>query len=236
MQKELDKKIFSGSDFSAISAKCFNNKTTNVISFVNPFSYIEVLKESKLVTDIDYYFSDGAMLCKFHGLFNQKITRASFDFSSIANDFLTDISEKKLEVAVIGAKQSEIDIAIGNLKNLYPKMNIVFYRNGYIEDKTTLLDKLNQVNPQVIILGMGSPHQEKLAVAIKDVLNSPATIITCGGFLTQTSIKADYYHPLIKKLGLRWLQRMVMHSHVRNRVFKDYPKFVFSYLKGHLFS
>ena len=77
---------------------------------------------------------------------------------------------------------------------------------------------------------MGTPYQERFSVSLKKLLTSPATIITCGGFLTQTSIKADYYHPLIKKLGLRWLQRMVMHKHVRDRVLKKYPKFIFYYL------
>lgn len=55
----------------------------------------------------------------------------------------------------------------------------------------------------ILIIGMGSPYQEKFAVKIKkENINIPLTF-TCGGFLTQTSIKADYYHPLVKKFGFK---------------------------------
>lgn len=80
---------------------------------------------------------------------------------------------------------------------------------------------------------MGTPYQENFAQIIKSLNDKGIVVLTCGGFLTQTSMRADYYYPLIKKLGLRWLQRIVMHQHVRQRVIKDYPKFLLTYLYEH---
>ena len=88
----------------------------------------------------------------------------------------------------------------------------------------------NRLKPEVVLVGMGTPYQERFSINLKQQLNNPAVIITCGGFLTQTSIKPDYYHPVVKKLGLRWLQRMILHKHVRERVLNKYPKFTVSYL------
>ncbi len=77
-------------------------------------------------------------------------------------------------------------------------------------------------------MAMGAPLQEIAAAKIHEK-NNHKLVITCGGFITQTSIKDDYYHPMSKKLGLRWLQRIVMHKHVRDKVLKKYPSFVIRY-------
>jgi N-acetylglucosaminyldiphosphoundecaprenol N-acetyl-beta-D-mannosaminyltransferase len=232
MQNNLDKKILCGSKFKNILDAGVKNKICTVISFVNPFSYMEVIKDKELVNDIEYYFSDGALLCKMHSLFYSKITRASFDFSSIADYFLQYSADNYLSIAIVGALQSEVELAVINLKELYPQLNIVYFRDGYIRDVTQLINDLNKSMPKIVLLGMGSPHQERMAISLKYKLKNTSLIITCGGFLTQTSIKADYYHPLIKKLGLRWLQRVILHKHVRDRVLKDYPKFVYYYLSS----
>ncbi|OHU95432.1 hypothetical protein BIW53_11225 [Pseudoalteromonas byunsanensis] len=200
------------------------------ISFVNPFSYYEVQKRDDLIEGIDYYFSDGALLCKLHNLFLPKISRASFDYSSVAKPFLEYITNKSKRLAVIGAKESENEKAVTILKQQYPGINIVYHRDGYIDDISSVAKQLEAVAAEVVIVGMGTPYQENFCVEAKKYISKPIVFITCGGFLTQTSIKPDYYHPLIKKLGLRWLQRMVMHKHVRDRVIRQYPKFVFSYL------
>ena len=77
---------------------------------------------------------------------------------------------------------------------------------------------------------MGTPIQEDFAIYCLQNSKFIKKAVTCGGFITQTAIKGDYYHPLIKKLGLRWLQRAYLHKHVRDRLFRVYPKFIFSYL------
>lgn len=230
MQKTLDNKIFCGSKFKQTFINVLGRGSCQVISFVNPFSYMEVVKNKSLINEIEYYFSDGALLCKMHSLFHNKIARASFDFSSIANLFLQYSADNNISLAIVGAQQAEVELAVFKLKQLYPNLQIVYFRNGYIADTGELINELNKVQPKIVLLGMGSPFQEKMAVSIKNHLTATSLIITCGGFLTQTSIKADYYHPLVKKLGVRWLQRMVMHKHVRNRVLKEYPKFMYYYL------
>ncbi|HCG6789353.1 TPA: WecB/TagA/CpsF family glycosyltransferase [Vibrio parahaemolyticus] len=235
MQEKLDKKITCGSKFNDIISNAIENSKPLTVSFVNLFSYSEVSKNAGLVNNIDYYFSDGALLCYLHRIFNTKIVRASFDFSSIANDFFNVCINNKLKVAIVGATSEEVNLAVNNLKSLYPHLNVVYFRDGYIKERSTFMKELNDISPDVVILGMGTPHQELMAVTLKDILNKVSIIITCGGFLTQTSIKKDYYHPIVKKLGLRWLQRCYMHKHVRDRVFKEYPIQLLNYCRTHVF-
>ncbi|MGR5461199.1 WecB/TagA/CpsF family glycosyltransferase [Vibrio alfacsensis] len=230
MQNELDKKILCGSIFLDTVSQIVAEKECRAISFVNPFSYLEVLKYDSLVRGVDYFFSDGALLSMLHSMFYTKVERVSFDFSSIANDFLLFLSDKGLSLAIVGATEQEVQVAVSNLKELYPRLNVVYFRDGYIDDQKYFVSSLNKIGPDVVLLGMGAPNQEKMALVLKESLEATSLVITCGGFLTQTSIKKDYYHPIVKRLGVRWLQRVIMHGHVRRRVVKDYPVFLLNYL------
>lgn len=233
--KNLDNKITCGSRFHNVVDVYLQDLKPSVISFVNPFSYIRVVQNSSLVDGIDSYFSDGRLLCILHQWFVQKIERASFDYSSIADSFFLKAIENKLSVALVGSTSNEISIATNKISKKYSSLNICYSRDGYIEDSQEFIEKLQAAKPDIVILGMGTPHQEVMAVKLKHALVDCRLIITCGGFLTQTAIKFDYYHPLIKRFELRWLQRMWMHSHVRKRVAVDYPKFIFRYVLTHLF-
>lgn len=166
----------------------------------------------------------------------KKILRASFDYSSIAGYVLDYVAQNNLPIAFVGAKQKELDGALKNIKARHKGIDITYSRNGYFnneEEKNTCADELIASVAKIVIVGMGTPYQENFAQIIKSLNDKGIVVLTCGGFLTQTSMRADYYYPLIKKLGLRWLQRIVMHQHVRQRVIKDYPKFLLTYLYEH---
>lgn len=230
MNQLLNNKIKSGLAFFETQNISYKKNKSVVISFLNPFSYYELASENELIEEVDYFFSDGSLLCYMHNLFMPKITRASFDYSSIAEPFFNYVQSHSKSIAIIGATTSENNQAVKVLKSQYPNMNVVFHCNGYIENLEKTLHEIDKVSPDVVLVGMGAPFQERFSVCLKNHLKRPALIITCGGFLTQTSIKPDYYHPLIKKLGLRWLQRIVMHKHVRSRVLNIYPRFIYKYL------
>lgn len=222
-------KLSSTSEFNNLLQ--LNNKKT-IVSFVNPFSYFSYIKNG-YDENFDFTFSDGSLLTALNNLFFNKVDRISFDFSSVADNVFRFCLDNDLPIAIVGGMESEIALAIDNLSKLYNGINICFYRAGYFNDESEIADCIDCINnsrAKLIICGMGHPHQEKFLIKCKDKINYPFLAFTCGGFITQTSINQDYYHPIIKKYGLRWLQRAYMHSHVRHRLFVDYPKFIIRYL------
>ena len=234
---ELEKRILSGHDFEKVLIS--SSSSTEVVSFVNPFSYGVLAGNRDLVNGVDYWFSDGALLCRLLGLKRSlKYERASFDFSSIAKNVFAYCEREAKKVAIIGASPDEIGLAIDNIRTLYENLDCVYFRNGYFRDgeAESVVDELNRAQPDFVIVGMGTPGQEVFSILCKSRLKKPAKIFTCGGFLTQTAVSRDFYHPLVKKLGLRWLQRAVTFSHVRQRLIRDYPKFVLSYFFDLYFS
>lgn len=66
---------------------------------------------------------------------------------------------------LVGAKQNVIDATVYKLKEKFPKLDIVGYRNGYIktsEERAALIDDISQKKPDVVFVAMGSPKQELL--------------------------------------------------------------------------
>lgn len=230
---DLDRKIVSGDGFSnCISLASKENPL--YVSFLNPFSYYIVSENDEIKNNIDVFFSDGALLCKLHSLFHGKITRASFDYSSIAAPFFQHCISNNYTVMLIGATEEEMNVCVNNIKEKFGDLNIVSHQNGYISNLDKTIEQIELLNPDVIIAGMGTPIQEEFIVKIKKSNAAPAIAITCGGFFTQTSIRSDYYYGWVKKLGLRWLQRAIMHKHVRRRLVCEYPVFIMKYLAHNL--
>jgi len=231
----VDLKIQSKDSFFRLLGN--SNSDTKLVTFVNPFSYDVFLKYPELLPDFEALFVDGSLLVLMHNIFHkQKISRLSFDFTSIAGDVFSHCQDKNLSIAFIGATEDELPIALRNILSIHSKLNISYSRNGYFNDEIDYqkcIDDLKESKSDIVVIGMGSPLQEKFSIMLKHANTNISCVFTCGGFLTQTAISCEYYHPIIKKLGLRWLQRAVMHDFVRERLVKHYPVFVVKYLYNH---
>lgn len=214
-----------------------NLKGCKLITFVNPFSYY-ILENSSLHDEFDFIFVDGISLVKIYNFFHKtNITRYSFDFTSLAPITFDYCSSNQLKVALVGGRESEISNANNLLKSMYPKLKIVYSRNGFFDDDVQFLSAINEMKSlsvDVVISGMGTPYQELFLIKCRANIPSMKYGFTCGGFLSQISHNPEYFHPLFDKLNLRWLQRFVRHSYVRKRLLKDYPLFFFRYFKENI--
>ncbi|MGJ8693620.1 MAG: WecB/TagA/CpsF family glycosyltransferase [Thalassotalea sp.] len=238
-KNSIDQKILCKSEFYEILNSISPGRSSKIISFVNPFSYFTLQKNFKAIKNIDFLFSDGSLLCLFHRVFiGEKIIRASFDYSSLASTVFDFAAEKKIKIAIVGGENGDANLAVQTFQYMHPQLKVVYVRHGYFIsefEKKEVAREISESGANIIIVGMGTPYQEEFSGIIKEESPLGCLVFTCGGFLTQTSIRPDYYYKWVKILGLRWLQRMIMHKYVRDRVFKYYPKFVFYYIKQHLF-
>ncbi|EMG9895040.1 MULTISPECIES: WecB/TagA/CpsF family glycosyltransferase [Enterobacteriaceae] len=230
---KLEDKLYNQEHFTKfLNSGDFERPTT--ISFVNPYSYkILTSKNKEICEQIDYWYSDGGLLCKLVNLSKKnKINRVSFDFSSIAEDVFLTCLDKKYKIIIIGGTDSEIKSFSKYVSSKYIGLDICFYRNGYFNKRTELDEtilKIVTLEPDIVIAGLGTPLQESFIIDLCKKMNNKSLLFTCGGFITQTCMGKDFYHPLIKRWGLRWLQRAVQQRHVRSRLLKHYPIFIVGY-------
>jgi len=236
--KKLDDKISINFKLSLLLSSIKDEKQ-RLVSFVNPFSYSILIKSPDIIDGIDFFYSDGSLLQRLHNIFHpkSKVNRLSFDYSSIAGDVFNYAQRNKIKIALVGGTSDDISKAKDNIKICYSGLDIAYFRSGYFNetnDKYESFTLIEKSNAAILIVGMGTPIQEQFLIEAKINCPNVKLMFTCGGFLTQTAIKSDYYHPLVKKLGFRWLQRVILHKHVRHRMVKDYPKFFLTYLYEHI--
>ena len=71
---------------------------------------------------------------------------------------------------IVGGKQQVIDETVQKLKAQYPDINILGFRNGYLqndEERAALIKDICDKRPDVVFVAMGSPKQELLMEEIQ---------------------------------------------------------------------
>ncbi len=66
-------------------------------------------------------------------------------------------------IYLLGAKQETIGQTVAQLKQDFPKINIVGWRNGYFRDEAeqeSVMQELIKLKPDIVFVAMGSPKQE----------------------------------------------------------------------------
>lgn len=206
------------------------NKGGRLYTFINPYSYLLARKNKELFMDFNIMI-DGILLVKLLGFVRKGIVRKSFDMTSMANTVFQEAVEHRKKIYFIGSSPAQISQAVANIKQNYPRLIICGYRDGYIEekDKTEVIQGILNINPDIVVCGMGTLLQEKFLLDLTRE-GWKGVGYTCGGFLSQSSKDINFYPNWIDKYHLRWLYRFYKEPHVRKRVFISYPLFLFVFL------
>ena len=132
---------------------------------------------------------------------------------------------------ILGGKEDTPNKAVENLKKIYPKLNVVGLHEGYFEneeDENKVIEEINSLQPNILIVAMGAPKQEKWIYANKDRLKVD---VACGqgGTLDYEAGNVKRAPEIFQKIGLEWLWRLIKQPSriVRMLVL---PKFLFKVL------
>jgi exopolysaccharide biosynthesis WecB/TagA/CpsF family protein len=212
----------------------FTFHKTGFYTFLNPYSYLHARKHKDVYKNFDGIYIDGQWLVYFLSFFKiRKATRASFDYSSIADEVFNKVCELKLSVAIIGSKESFNKQFCEFILKKYPNISIKISKNGYLTegDNKKLIHEIKNKDIQFVLVGMGSPMQEKFLVELKQS-DWNGLAYTCGGFIHQTASRGgDYYPNIIDKYNLRFIYRIYDEPKLLKRYLIEYPKFVLYFIK-----
>lgn len=215
-------------------------KGNGIYTFLNPVSYLDALKHKSIFSEFEGIFADGGLLVKaVNGLYRQKVKRLSFDMGSMAPVIFSEAIRLKKSIAIVATKQEILEVAIMALKDVYPELNVIYFRSGYFESEQEMdveVQKIVGLHPDVLIVGMGIIKQEKCLLKVKHA-GFKGLGFTCGGFIHQLAQnKKDYYPKWINEHGLRFIYRIYKEPHTRKRYAKAvflFPiRFLFEKLTG----
>ena len=207
------------------------------LGYLNPNAWHVQKKDkefARTLAALDIILPDGMAIKKaarwLHGL---DIQRQSFDEENFANALLDKLSTAQTPVLFIGAKPEKISAAAARLCAHFPKLKLIAAYDGYRDDQSLMKAALDKTS-SVIFLGLGSPRQENLALALR-AKGHEGSILCVGGFFDKWAETANFYPALVQKLEIRWLWRVVRDPRqFFKRYFWDYRHFVEALLRARL--
>lgn len=197
-------------------------------TFLNPYSYLIARKLPDLFGKFNVY-PDGILLVIFLYLFFlNTCKRQSFDMTSLAKDVFEFAEQHKRSVYLIGTEERYITEAVTNIADMYPKLNISGFRNGFFNndtDRSKALTDIYELSPDIVIVGLGTPSQEQFLFDLWKI-GWRGVGFTCGGFFHQSAKSLDYYPRLMDIMHLRWLYRIYDEPKLFKRYAYHYPRFI----------
>ena len=195
-----------------------------VYTYLNPVSYLTALDNKELFDKLDGIFADGGLLVKaIKMVYGKQVTRRSFDMTSMAPELFSYAEHYGKTIYIVASKQEQVEAAVKIFRERYPKVMFAGYRNGYFaseDDMDGEAKHIAAVNPDFLIVGMGTLMQEKFLLKVKKA-GFQGVGFTCGGFIHQTSKnEIDYYPAWVDKTNLRFVYRMWKEPHTRKRYLK----------------
>lgn len=202
------------------------NKTNFQIVTINPEMIMNAQKNEaffNILKTSDLNIADGVgvkIALKLQGINLNHIRGVDF-----SRELIKLASKNNYKVAFLGAKEEVINLAKQNFLKEYPNLNFVYTRNGYFEDENEIIQEIKQANPQILLVGLGSPKQEQLISKLKNELQGCAMIGVGGSFDVFSGIVKE--SPKIwQKLGLEWLYRTLCQPERFKRIFPVLPIFL----------
>ena len=148
----------------------------------------------------------------------------------ISNILLEYGSNLKKSIYLFGAKQEVIDLMKGVLESKYPSLKIVGMSNGYVEDKDKVFKEIKKLKPDIILVALGIPEQEKIIYKhINDF--EKGIFIGVGGSFDVISGSKKRAPKVFIDLNLEWLYRIITEPKRLKRFYNSNIKFIFKVKK-----
>lgn len=156
---------------------------------------------------------------------------------SIRVDLPTNVFElankKSLKVFLLGGVEETNRKSFEALSLKYPNAIFVGRRNGYEYEFTSLVKELKLLNPDVVMLALGSPRQEVLANEMSKIL-SGIFFVGCGGALDIAAGKIARAPKFFQDNHLEWFYRLINQpSRIARQ--RRLPIFLYRLIKAKLF-
>ena len=123
------------------------------------------------------------------------------------------------------------DQAAERMKAKYPGLKIVGVHNGYFNEKEerNIISDIKRAHPSLLLVGLGSPKQEKWIYNNLRLTGAKAAI-GIGGSFDVMSGNLKRAPKIFCRLGLEWFYRLITQPTRIKRMMK-LPKFVLTVLK-----
>ena len=188
------------------------------------------LNFSKLLNKADFLVPDGAGLLLAARILGEPLQErvAGYD---LMRKLLNEIADKDISIYFLGGKPGIIDSAVQNIREELPELNMAGFHHGYLDSdsKEMVIEEINNKKPDILLVGMGVPLQEKFFDTYFEDLNIQIGLTVGGSFdvLSGQSKRAPVW---MRKIYLEWFYRLLQEPKRIKRMMA-LPRFLFLVIK-----
>lgn len=209
-------------------SKYLDNNEKKFIITANPETFM-LAKDDKEIRDAikdsqNDVVPDGIAIVKGANKYGFKV-RERITGVDISMRLLELLNNKKKTLYLFGSKEEVLEKMKEVLKREYPCIKVLGMTNGYVEDKQKIFDEIISLSPDVCLVALGIPNQEKL-IAKNFGKIKKGIYMGVGGSLDVISGYKRRAPKLFIKLNLEWLYRIVREPSRLKRFFKNNVRFM----------
>jgi N-acetylglucosaminyldiphosphoundecaprenol N-acetyl-beta-D-mannosaminyltransferase len=113
------------------------------------------------------------------------------------------------KIALLGTRDPYLRRARAKISLLLAPQSQLIAANGFLTAESYVA-VASENRPDLIVLGMGMPKQEAVAVALRSALSFPCLIVCGGAILDFLGARTPRAPLLMRKVGLEWLYRLAL--------------------------
>lgn len=217
----------------SIIENSINLKMKIKICYTNPHLVRLSRKEkslNKVISGFDINHIDGTGLKIAFKLLDKKVI-PRFNWTDHAFAFLSDCEKKEWSIFFLGGDQGTVSKAVQRVNQLFPRLKVAGFLNGYDELSEDSVSLINQSSADILWVGLGSPKQELWIAKNFEKIN--CNVIQCVGDIFAHLVGNRLRGPeFLRKLGFEWFFRLVQNPlKYFNRYIIGIPYFFFLILK-----
>jgi N-acetylglucosaminyldiphosphoundecaprenol N-acetyl-beta-D-mannosaminyltransferase len=185
------------------------NKDKVRLFFLNAHCYNLSQKNDEYGTnlnDAEYVLNDGIGV-----EIGAKILGFNFDENLNGTDLTPEIlalAEKNgFKVYLLGGIPEVAEKAADNFLKKFPDLLIVGCTDGYFNDTDKVIKKINNTNPDILIVALGVPYQEKWISDNYSKINA-SLFMGVGAFLDFSSNRVKRAPEIFRKARMEWVYRL----------------------------
>jgi N-acetylglucosaminyldiphosphoundecaprenol N-acetyl-beta-D-mannosaminyltransferase len=179
---------------------------------VNPEKIMRAQKDPELLAALlesDFLIPDGiGTIIGVRLLYGNRISRTTG--IALLEKLLEMAARRGDKVFLFGARPEVNLEATRKILERFPSLNLVGAQHGYLpeQESASLVQKVNSSGADILIVGLGSPKQEKWLHRYRRSL-AVKICLGVGGSLDVIAGKIPRAPAMIQRLGLEWFYRLI---------------------------
>lgn len=218
--------------YKYLEKNLIDNKKTFIVT-ANPETFMKAKNDEELhnmLIDEDVIkVPDGIAIVKVANWLGYKI-KERITGVDIAVKLLEFGNKQKKSIYLFGAKEEVIIALKEKLSIVYPNLEIIGSQNGYVKDKDKAFKEIIKKKPDIVLVALGIPAQEKLIYKYLDKFDK-GVFVGVGGSFDVISGSKKRAPKIFIKLNLEWFYRIACEPKRIKRFYDSNVKFIFKALK-----